>query len=180
MAHLVQLGGRLAEVPDVSARVLRVPILRSFREVAVEVEAIVHLGALDAVDLPRTTRHLEDVAAALAVFPAGVDVRRPRLERIPRIVDALDELRRLRRSRLALRGSRRAGGQGEHEDDRSFHGFLLLIRSARVSRPSAPGMPSARGRIPPESRVWRCAIETRTIGPTAGGCGDPLAGNTAT
>src|SRR5207237_6747455 len=84
---LVELRGRLAEVPDVSARVLRVPVLRPLPEATLQVEPVVDLGAAHTVDQLRLVRDGEDVTRRLAILDSTVDVGRSRLEWEPRVVD---------------------------------------------------------------------------------------------
>src|SRR6185312_16964623 len=62
---LGQLGRVLTEVPDVAVDVLRVPVLRSFGEMSHRIEAVIDLGANDAVDRLRPGRDGEDVATGL-------------------------------------------------------------------------------------------------------------------
>src|SRR5205085_737079 len=58
----VQFGGVLAEVPDVAARVLAVPVDRALAEAASQVEPVVDDDAGDAGDRLRLVCHGHDVA----------------------------------------------------------------------------------------------------------------------
>ena len=58
----VQLGGGLAEVPDVPGLVLRVPVGGALLEPPAQVEPVRDGGADDARDPSRLARHVDDVA----------------------------------------------------------------------------------------------------------------------
>ena len=73
LAALVELGGVLAEVPDVALRVLGVPVVRLLLEVAVEPQAVVDDHALHAGDLDRPVGDRHHLARALAVLDPLVD-----------------------------------------------------------------------------------------------------------
>src|SRR5947207_12123243 len=108
LACLVQLGRRFAEVPDIAACVLRVPVGRPLRKPTVEVEAIGDLGAANALNLLRSLRHRDDVVAALAVLLTGVHERRARLQGKPRVRPAAPT--REAQRRLTRRGRRTRAG----------------------------------------------------------------------
>src|SRR5581483_6315189 len=82
----IELGGLLAEVPDVAIRVLAVPVGCLLAQSTAEIEPIVDDDARHAVDRLRLVGDGEDVARGLAVLDAGVDVAGARLERIPLVV----------------------------------------------------------------------------------------------
>src|SRR5262249_8761927 len=84
----VELGRRLAEVPDVPAPVLRVPVGRAFLQPPGEVEPVADRGASHTLDRPRRVEHGEDVTSSLAVLDAPVDEGRPRNQREPGVVHA--------------------------------------------------------------------------------------------
>ena len=75
----VELGGLLAEVPHVAVRVLAVPVGGALLEVPVEIQEVTDRNAAGAVDRSRCMRDDHDVAGALPVLDAGVDVPRPRV-----------------------------------------------------------------------------------------------------
>src|SRR5438067_295977 len=83
----VELGGVLAVVPDVPARVLYVVVVRALTEVTGRVDAVVDNEAAHATHDLRPLRDLEDVALRLAVLHTLVDQRGARREREPRVVD---------------------------------------------------------------------------------------------
>src|SRR5262245_66404140 len=83
----VQLRRRLAEVPDIAAAVLRVPVGRALGEPALEVETVLDDDAGRAVDRLRPVRDGDDVARGLAVLHAAVDVDGAGPQREPGIVD---------------------------------------------------------------------------------------------
>src|SRR5207253_7441752 len=87
VSALVELGGVLAEVPDVALHVLAEPLGSAFAEVAAQVQPVLDDDARDAVDLPRSMGDEEDVASRLAVLDAAVDVGGAGLERVPGVVD---------------------------------------------------------------------------------------------
>src|SRR5438067_4418530 len=95
----VELGRVLAEVPDVAAGVLAVPVGRALLEPAAEVEAVADGDAGNAHDFLRETGDDNHVPRPLTVLRPRVDVARPGAEREPRVVDAGTEARRRRHRR---------------------------------------------------------------------------------
>jgi hypothetical protein len=85
VAVRVELGGVLAEVPDVAFLVLAVPVGGALAGATAQVEPVVRDDAGDAVDRLGLVR--ENVARGLAVRDAGVDVAGARQEREPLVVD---------------------------------------------------------------------------------------------
>src|SRR6478736_6664303 len=123
----VELGGVLAEVPDVAARILAVPVDRALRQVVAEVEAIMDGDAGHALDLPRLPRDLDDVARRLAVLDPCVEVASAGEKREPGVVDAGGEARRGRHLRRAAGGGPGCG-RGDHcereeREDSRAHGI---------------------------------------------------------
>src|SRR5438128_1126202 len=69
----IELGRRLAEVPDVAGLVLRVPVGRPLTEPPVEVEAVVDDDARDTLDQLGRVQDCDDVAGGVAILRAAVD-----------------------------------------------------------------------------------------------------------
>src|SRR5205814_171506 len=76
----VELGGRLAEVPDVALPILGVPVGRALAKLPAQIEPIFHDDARDALDPLRPAGDGHDVARDPAVLDAAVDVDGPRLQ----------------------------------------------------------------------------------------------------
>src|SRR6185436_16263789 len=68
-----ELGGRLAEVPDVAVPVLGVPVLGSLLEPPAQEEPVADHGAANAFDRLRLRGDPEDVAGGLTVLDSPVD-----------------------------------------------------------------------------------------------------------
>src|SRR5205823_6125034 len=83
LARAIELGGVLAEVPDVSVPVLRVVIERPFLKLPVQVQAITDDPTRNAVDALRAAQDDELVAGRLPVFRSAVTEGRSRSEREP-------------------------------------------------------------------------------------------------
>src|SRR5690348_859414 len=66
LALRVQLGRVLAQVPDRTGLVLRVPVAGPLLELPVQVEAVGHHGGVDALDVLLGLGDLPDVERALA------------------------------------------------------------------------------------------------------------------
>jgi hypothetical protein len=157
-AGLPRTGGRddlpvlvllrvLAEVPDVAAHVLRVPVERVLDQLAALGHLVVHHGGLDTEDLLRP-RGDGDLVLLLAPPGIGLAVEpsRARRHRPERVVDALDEGRRIERDRIVTswehdrtgRGRRSATGdrhgqpEGHQPRDRPLH-LDLLVRSGSAA-----------------------------------------------
>ena len=99
VSALVELGGVLAEVPDVALLVLAVPLGRALAEMAAQIEPVLDDDARDAVDLLRPMGDDDDVAGGMTVLAPSVHVRRAGVEREPGVVDPGAEVGRLRHRR---------------------------------------------------------------------------------
>ena len=106
----VELGGRLADVPDVALRVLCIPVGRALGEAPLYVEQVPNDGGTHARDQLRPARNREHLPRRLSVLGAAVDVDRSGLEREPRIGDLPDE------TGWAGMPCRRGGRQHEQEN----------------------------------------------------------------
>src|SRR5204863_10195089 len=92
----VELLGGLAEIPDVAALVLPVPVHRVLDDLALGVvESVVHDGGRHALDVLGPARDRDDVDRGLAVLQAAIAQGRARLEREPWVVDDANEVRPL-------------------------------------------------------------------------------------
>src|SRR5205085_6479336 len=121
----VELGGILAEVPDVAGLVLRVPVARSLLEAAAEVQAVADDDALGTRARLLLVPDRDDVTRRLSVLHASVHVRRPRPQREPRIVYVSAEAwaRRAGNGRTEHERRDRGNEDGSHASDGTVPGY---------------------------------------------------------
>src|SRR4029450_10221440 len=124
----IELGGVLAEVPDIALGVLRVPLAGAPGDLALGVEVVTNRRRAYALDCPRRVRRRDDLSGRLPVLLAAVLPPPPRLEREPPVVDRGREL--LRQRALVPGG---AAGRGERE-----HGCSEKDRASGHDRGTSP------------------------------------------
>src|SRR3954469_4938321 len=97
VAMCVELGGVLAEVPDVAVGILAVPVGGALFEPTLHVEAVVDRDTGDAFDHPGLVGDRDEVSGPLPVLHARIHPAGALQKGEPRVVHARAETRRRRR-----------------------------------------------------------------------------------
>src|SRR4051794_22346899 len=138
-AVLVELGGVLAEVPDVAARVLAIPVRSPLLEPAAQVQPVVDDHAAHPIDRLAAVCDHDDIAGRDAILDPGVHVARTGLEREPHVVNVGTKARSRRNRRGRLTRSRRTGGRDDaydrcthdKDEDAVLHALPSLLGDTR-------------------------------------------------